>query len=201
MSKCVLCEKEFYTIHELFDKQGDVICEKCRARFETTLKKTSINGITVYYLFDYTEEMMSALITLKGVGIKEMADALILPEVRRKLRKKFKKSVFLYMPSTEEDDEERGFRHVEVLFHDIAKGYYPLTKIQKRKQALCSYTERQEIIKYLKVNDNYEYDSKQSYIVVDDVITSGSTVFSAAKLLGLENFSILVLLFNHFNHE
>ena len=105
------------------------------------------------------------------------------------------------MPSNESDDEERGFRHVEALFHDIAKeGIYPLTKTQNRKQALCSYAERKDIIKYMRVKESYKINTKH-IVLVDDVLTSGATIFSAAKLLEITNFEILVLLFNHHNYD
>lgn len=202
MVKCVLCEKTFYTIKELFDMHDDVVCEKCREQFDTTIKQTTVNGVNVYYLFEYSEEMMSALVSLKGLGIREMSDAMILPKLRRKLKKKFKDTIFLYMPSNASDDEERGFRHVETLFYGVSKeGYYPLIKTQKRKQALCSYQERKEIIKYMKPSGEYKVDNKKRIVLVDDVLTSGSTIFSAAKILGISNFEILVLLFNHHNYE
>ena len=200
MGECVLCEKRFYKIKDIFDVRDEVVCEKCCKKFETSIKKTTVNGVTVYYLFEYSEELMSSLVSLKGLGNKALCDAMILPKVRKKLRKMFKDSTFLYMPSNESDDEERGFRHVEALFHDIAKeGMYPLTKMQKRKQALCSYAERKEIIKYMKVKEGYKLNLER-VVLVDDVLTSGSTIFSAAKLLNISKFEVLVLLFNHHNY-
>ena len=202
MGKCVLCEREFYTIKELFDNYEDVVCGKCCKKFETMIKKTVVNGVNVYYLFEYSEEMMSALVSFKGLGNKAIKDAMILPRIRKQLKRKFKNATFIYMPSTESDDEERGFRHVEELFHDISKeGIYPLTKTQKRKQALCTYAERKGIIQYMKLKDDYKVDGNKRIVLVDDVLTSGATIFSAAKLLGLTNFEILVVLFNHHNYE
>ena len=89
MSKCVLCEKSFYTIKELFDIHDEVVCEKCRKKFDTTIKKTTVNGVSVYYLFEYSEEMMSSLVSLKGLGNKEISDVMILGKVRKQLRKRF----------------------------------------------------------------------------------------------------------------
>lgn len=197
MSKCLLCEKTFYDFREVFDVKGNYVCEECSKRYETTIKHIDFAGMKLHYLFLYDDEHMSDLLTLKGMGVKEMSDVLILPKVRSELRKMFKHSIFLYMPSSEEDDEERGFRHVEALFHDIARtSEYPLFKIKKHKQALLKLNERKKIKEILQVHDNFELP-KGKIVLVDDIISSGSTLMAAKELLGIKECEFLVLFNNH----
>ncbi len=197
MSTCLRCNRTFYEVGELFDLKAGVVCDKCKANYKTKLPVKEFEGMKARYVYMYDDEKMSDLLSLKGMGIKEMSDALILPKTRRTLKRMYKDATFIYMPSNKEDDEERGFKHVEVLFHDISKeGIYPLEKAKKHKQALLKLQERRKIKEVLKVRDDFRIPTGK-IVLVDDIISSGSTLRAAKELLGIRECEILVLLWNH----
>lgn len=198
MARCIKCERSFNSIKEIFDID-DVLCDRCRLKFKPSLKMKEVDGFKVYYLYEYNEDIMSVLVELKGHGNMAAAKALIPNKIRRKLRRMFKNKIFVYMPSTDEDDEERGFKHLEVLYNHISNKYYsPFRKDFKRKQALCTYQERKEVFKYIHLKEEYKFLCGDDEIVlVDDVMTSGSTLLAGRNLLSLSENSVLVLTYNH----
>ena len=75
------------------------------------------------------------------------------------------------------------------------KNIYPLAKKRNIKQALLKLEERKKIINNLEVVEQIKKEER--IILVDDIISSGSTLLAAKELLGLGNVEILVLLWNH----
>lgn len=193
--KCKQCGRVYASLLGLMIKQPP-FCPTCLKNASEPLHELVIEEGKVIYVHDYSLETMGQLVSLKGNGEKVYRDILIPPTTRKVLRKKYQDAVFVYMPSSKEADEERGFRHLEVLFAGIAKEEcYPLYKKVNYKQAKLSLEERKNVTQRLGVyQEEVERLKGKRVVLVDDVMTSGATLRGAKTLLGLSKCEMLVCL-------
>ena len=100
------------------------------------------------------------------------------------------------VPSYEEDDKRRGFNHVIEAFKKLGLEVLPIiTKTAHHKQADLSAKKRNEISKYLVLNNKNSLD-KYKVLIVDDIYTTGATMKAAINLVERLNpkaIKILVL--------
>lgn len=100
------------------------------------------------------------------------------------------------MPSFYKDDIRREFNHVIEAFNCLKLPCLHLVeKIDEYKQADQKYKDRINISKHLKVSDLEKVRNKK-ILLVDDVITTGSTLKAAISLLkrgGPKDIKILTI--------
>lgn len=184
--KCLWCLESFDPESRLIDCLGEtrVLCLNCLNRLDYKPKKFKIDGVRCYSLFRYDEEFSKLLIQYK-----EMGDVALAPIFLMKYSTWFKlKFLFrqqLLMPSSKEKIQERGFDHLELIFKD---GCSPYTKLSTVKQSRLSAIERQDI----HFDVNLEGIGKR-VVLCDDVITTGSTLKEAIRLLGDRNIVCFTL--------
>lgn len=195
--RCLQCGKYYASVLGLFRK-GTPFCKHCLKKAYEEIHISEYKGYPLYYLHTYNEERMGQLISLKGNGEKRYKDLLIHPTIRKMLHKRFKDYTFIYMPSNKEDDEERGFKHLPVLFEGITKKeVYPLYKKVRYKQSKYNKQDRSHVKERLGVDESLrEILQHQRVVLVDDVMSSGATLEAARELLGLQEVELLVCLYN-----
>ena len=99
------------------------------------------------------------------------------------LKLKFYGYYIVYIPSSMEDDKKRGFNHVKEMFRSLnLKSIDCLRKKYKFKQSSLSKKEREKIIDKLEVIDGKLITGKK-ILIVDDVLTTGSSIKAAIKLI------------------
>lgn len=87
------------------------------------------------------------------------------------------------MPSFYKDDIRREFNHVIEAFDSLKLPYLHLIeKIDEYKQSDQKYKDRTNISKHLKVSDLEKVRNKK-ILLVDDVVTTGSTLKAAISLI------------------
>lgn len=195
-SHCVKCFKKIEQNNFIFlAKHEYFLCNSCLKEKITHFQRFKVNGVKAYSIYDYNEYIQDNLFKFKGCGDYELRKLFLHP-FEREMRWFFKGYSIVCAPSYYLDDEVRGFNHVEEIFKRLN---LPIIKVLEKtkdiKQVDVSAEERKNIKRYLKVN-NIEQIFNKKILLVDDVITTGSTLKAAIELLKLgkpKSIKILVI--------
>lgn len=178
-----MCFKNYEerSLHSVFSGYTG-ICDKCIKRYNPIFKEfvfESIHGLAIYEYCDYVKEK---LFQFKGCFDYELCSTFLGP-YKNELLFRYRGYIVVPIPSNKNDDLKRGFNHVETIFQSVG---FKLTKILEKKgdfkQALHRSKERVGISKHLFLkNDKIKPNS--NVLLVDDVITTGSTMHRAIDLI------------------
>lgn len=180
---CKVCFKSFdeKSIHLLLNNYVG-ICDKCIQRYKPIFKEFKFESFPGLAIYEYTDYIKEKLFQFKGCFDYELCSTFLGP-YKHELMFRYRGFVVVPIPSNKEADLERGFNHVETIFESVG---FKLTKIlEKRgdfKQALHNSKERGEISKHLFLKENLNLENSK-ILLVDDVITTGSTMHRAIELI------------------
>lgn len=190
--KCIYCEKEYHkeNLYSLFIKH-DLLCPSCRKELKIKKRKVLINDIKVNTYFDYEGIYKSLLLQFKECYDEALSEV-FLYKLEEYLRIRYFNYHIMYVPSSEIKLKQRGFNHLELMFKSLglkeAKG---LKQINNLSQENKNYSQRESMI------NNYIYEGKhyKKVLLVDDVLTTGSSIYGAYKAIEkhIESIDCLVL--------
>ncbi|MBK3494821.1 ComF family protein [Viridibacillus sp. YIM B01967] len=180
---CLLCSKPLK--HQLtwnrfiFNEQQPVICPTCHSKFEC-VKPEQQKSPHVHALFHYNEAMKDFLhqykflkdIVLKDVFRQEIANAL-----------KNVDAIIVPIPMHPDKMKTRTFAHIDELLKAAGIPYtHLLEKISSESQSSKSKSGREQSAQLfrLKLDANIE---NRSYILIDDIVTTGTTLEQAKAIL------------------
>ncbi len=178
-----ICKVCFENIDFAFNS---AICNKCFNALECIYEQFDINGIDVECIYNYDEEFSKLLYRFKGCYDYELKDIFL---CRQKCYLKIKYSDFFMVPvpSWKQEDEIRGFNHVIEIFKLLNLPIINcLEKKENFKQSNLPKVEREKIKNKLKVINGHVIKNKK-ILIIDDVLTTGSTIKAVINLL--ENYS------------
>lgn len=200
----LLCDQCLALFMPLENKENCPVCY--RAYCETTYCLDCQKWMNIYpnmetrheALFEYNETAKEWLKKLKFQGDTQIG-ASLKQELSQKLKTYMKKYIIIPVPSSSESLEERGFNQVEVVL-DYAKISYQNILNHNgtlKRQALKNRKERLESAQpfYIKNQQKSKLIDK-SVLLVDDVYTTGRTLFHAKDCLvrvgakSVESFTI-----------
>lgn len=179
--KCLYCDREivtesFYSL--LFER--DMLCSHCRRELGLRQRHFVLDGVKCEYFYSYNSLFKQLLLQYKECYDEALKDV-FLYGIKEKLMIKYYGYKILYVPSSKEKLEQRGFNHLEQIFSVLN-----LEEVRglKMKKELCQ--QNKDLASRSLMIDNYVYEGKESdkLLIVDDVCTSGSTlkgVFKAVK--------------------
>lgn len=160
------------------------LCDECRNSFHLRFKTFKFDSYKVRYLYDYDQWIKENLFKLKGCYDYELAPV-FLEALTPILKMMYSGYVLVPAPSFIEDDEIRGFNHVEEIFKSLKfKAEKAIIKKYHFKQSDQSFENRHKIEDVLDVDPKLHFNLYgKKILIVDDVFTTGSTVRTMINLL------------------
>ena len=182
MNLCKVCFKKIEKtgINSLFKKC--TICQSCYNSLDVIFQKIKIDDINGIAIYSYNKTMEKLIFQFKGCFDVELK-TIFLERHLSELRLMYKDYVIVPIPSHINSDKERGFNHVEEVFAELKLPIYPcLKKKYNFKQSDLSKREREKIINKLFIEKG-ELVKNKKVLLVDDVITTGSSLKAGINLL------------------
>ena len=181
-NKCRICLKPLTTDATLTSFiSRPPICYRCFSKLQILCKELKIDGCKTYILYEYEETLMELIYQYKGaydIALAEVFPGYFLAELRRR----YFGYTIVPIPSNVEDDIKRGFNHIVEIAEVI--GLPIATIIEKNKywkQSEMKVKERKNIAQVLEMKKNCHIPKR--VLILDDIMTTGSTVKSAIALL------------------
>lgn len=196
--QCLICFKDvnhrISMYHLLYQPP---ICFDCLRQFERIDKTYLWHRHPTYIVYQYNDFFKQLLFQYKGqydVALKDIFLWTMIPELKRKYRE----YSIVVIPSSEEDNNKRGFcpneRIVETFSTRIFKGVYKNSNYKQTSQK-----DRSGIKKVLEIRDGYLL-TNQKVLIFDDVMTSGNTILACTDIIAPyhpKSIEILVLSSKH----
>lgn len=156
------------------------MCEDCQ-KWTNTYKNFSPNHQSIFSYNDIAKEFMSRFKFQGDVIIgKLFKDAFA-----KELKKLSKTHLIVPIPLSPQAKEGRGFNQVEILLREASIPYEDLLTYTGlgKKQSSKTKTERLQTQQPFGLKENNVLLNKKPIIIVDDVYTTGRTIFHGRTLL------------------
>lgn len=193
--RCLLCDRVVEKIETwtgLFSRrQRWTTCASCMAKFER-VSEQAYEGIRTIYV--YNEAMRDWLHRLKFS--QDAIIAHVFADEIKKLCSHYKKAVIVPIPMHPAKKRARTFAHVDVLLEAAGVRYtHLLEKTTTDTQSQKSRVERENSAT-LFTRNAIQLRKDTHLVLVDDIVTTGTTIRHALKVLKRDGFThIEVLVF------
>lgn len=168
------------------------ICHHCFVKFKPIFKHFKFEGCSALAIYEYDDFIRSLIYQFK-TNLDIALGPLFL--------ERYLHLIYFYLgykialaPSHVSHDLERGFRPVEEIFKVLGLPLINLfIKTNEVKQVELSVEERKEVSKYIKLKENFNLKN-QKILLVDDIMTTGSTLKAMVEILKEENVKKIKIL-------
>lgn len=167
----------------------DVICSRCRNKFDKVSKDTYINDIPYHYTYRYTKSFSDCLVQYKELYDEALKDVFMY-DIRKKFKRKYRGYTLLLMPSSEKRIQQRGFHHlkemVSCLDMDVLEPFEKIVNVDQKK----SGAKRKLMQQGIALKEGIELPYK--ILLFDDVYTSGATIQGALSCIDVKRHDIKI---------
>lgn len=175
--KCIYCNRDInsYGLIDILYKE-DLLCYQCRNRLKLNYKKIKLNDLSIETFYNYDGLFKDLIIQYKEC-YDEALSKVFLYYLSDYINFKYHGYKLLLVPSSKEKLKLRGFNHLDLIFKDVKLDR--VTGLSLKQDAVQEGKSRSE---RLKMVNNYVYtkDRLNKVLIVDDVLTSGSSLLGSA---------------------
>ncbi len=160
--------------------EEDMLCVNCRRKLRVRRKTVRIEGLKVETFFEYDGLFRSLLLQYKECYDEALKDVFLFG-IRDYIRIRYAGYRILTVPSTAKKREERGFDHLALMYGSLRM---PFADGLKMKEEIVQEGKNRQEREAMKDNYVYEGDKLKKVLIVDDVMTTGSSllgVYQAVK--------------------
>ncbi len=181
MRRCLYCDAPIQreTLYSWLIEE-DPLCSDCRAKLPKQKKITVLEGLPVETFYRYDDFFRGLLLQYKECYDEALKDV-FLYRIREELKIRYAACHILYVPSTQRKRKERGFDHLKKIYAPLhLSEVRGLSLIEEKIQEGKGRTQRET----MKENYRYEGEKHRKILIVDDVMTTGSSltgVYRAVK--------------------
>ena len=193
---CKICFKKIsdFSLYNIVNKHN-ILCEDCFSKLNAKFLPFKIGNVKGIAIYEYTDYLKQLIYKFKGCSDYELKDVFLYRYLTF-LKLKYHGFYIVYIPSYYIDDERRGFNHVKAIFESLKlKELAILSKKKPHKQSDQSYKNRRTIHDVIKIDEKISLKDKK-ILLVDDIVTTGSTLLTSVDLLkkqGAKKIEILVI--------
>lgn len=194
---CLYCFKDLHDkedfIHYL--SQSSLLCGNCRRQLVPLFKTYRVKDMDVFAFYLYNRFLEGILFQYKEGRDSALKDVFFY-EIKTIIEQKYKGYTLVLMPSSPQKTNERGFYAMEEMTRQIhLPKCMPFMKTANMKQSTMRYAQR-NLIEEKMVLDPTVPLPQGKLLLIDDVMTSGSTMHRAYTLLKQHKIKICVLGFH-----
>ena len=158
------------------------LCQHCLEQFEVLHACIDFYHYPLTILYSYNDFFQSLLFQYKGLYDYALKDA-FLCLFQSEFYNQYQDYIIVVAPSSQEDNELRGFAPVETIAQTVSNQIFNgIYKKEKYKQSDLSYQERKRVMHKIDIRDGEKLKGKK-VLILDDVVTSGSTLHSCLLLV------------------
>ena len=180
---CRICFNQINDVSfHVLSHKNNILCEDCFSKFSPKFIHFKIGEFDGLSIYEYDQNIKDLLFKFKGCYDIELKDV-FLDRYFLYLKLKYHGYSIVPVPSFHLDDEKRGFNHVEQIYSRL---FLPILnvieKTKQEKQANKNRKERTKVGKIFKITD-VECIKNKKILIVDDVLTTGSSVNAVIELI------------------
>ncbi len=174
-TKCSVCGK-------IIETEDQYICHEC---FRILRRKSEMKNIANYYfLYYYDEDIKKIIIDYKlkdRKGLSKEISALIKKPLKELMKEK-RINIVIPVPISKSRMKERGFNQVEEILKELRIDYETIDRIRDTEHMYSILEEKKREDNIKKAFRNNEVNANEKNIlIVDDIVTTGSTVKEVVK--------------------
>ena len=180
---CKICFKDIqdYSLFSITNR-NNILCENCFGKMNAKFIAFNIGSVKGIAIYEYDETIKELIYKYKGCYDYELKD-IFLYRYLTYLRVKYHDYIVVPAPSYYLDDEKRGFNHVIEIYKALGLKMEPVIhKIKSHKQSENNSKKRKNIKSILSIDEKCKLKGKK-VLLVDDIMTTGSTLLSCIELL------------------